>query len=171
MTADEELKVEIKQELGLHDKKEKWGSKAEFFLASLGYSVGMGSLTRFPYLAARNGGGAFLIPFTIAMILVGIPLFYMESILGQFSGRSPLSLWVISPAFKGIGYSMTVSSSSLLSFKLKKQFQSFLVIDTFCYWLLYALHLVSSLRKCFLFIPSSFQEKDQHSSKLHYVAC
>ena len=93
------------------ENKEKWGSRIEFFLSALGYSVGMGSLTRFPYMVMKNGGGAFLIPFTIAIFVVGIPLFYLEVILGQFSGRSPLTMWrKICPAFKGIGYSMTVSS-------------------------------------------------------------
>ena len=38
---------------GKHDKKEQWGSQAEFFLATIGYSIGMGSLTRFPYVAMK----------------------------------------------------------------------------------------------------------------------
>ena len=38
---------------GNHDKKEQWGSQAEFFLATIGYSIGMGSLTRFPYVAMK----------------------------------------------------------------------------------------------------------------------
>ena len=62
-------------------------------------------------MAARNGGGAYLIPFTIFMFIAEAPLFYMEAILGQFSGRSPLNLWEFCPAFKGVGISCTILAS------------------------------------------------------------
>ena len=84
------------------------GNRFEFFLSTLGYCVGLGTLTRFPYVVYENGGGAFLIPFTIFMLIGGAPLFYLELLLGQFSGKSALTLWVICPILKGIGYSMTL---------------------------------------------------------------
>ena len=65
---------------------------------------------RFPYLVLKNGGGAFLIPFIIAMVVAGGPLFYLEILLGQFSGRSPAKIWELSPAFRGLGYSMSLLS-------------------------------------------------------------
>ena len=76
----------------------------------------MGALTRFPYLVMKNGGGAFMVPFILMMILAGAPLFYLEVILGQFSGKSPLALWEFSPAFKGIGISCTILSGILCKF-------------------------------------------------------
>ncbi|WAR11375.1 SC6A8-like protein [Mya arenaria] len=87
-----------------------WGRKMEFLLSVIGYSVGVGNLWRFPYLVMQNGGGAFLIPFFFFLILCGVPLFYLELCLGQFSGTSCLYVWKFCPLFKGIGYMMMAVS-------------------------------------------------------------
>ena len=60
----------------------QWGSKAEFILSCVGYSVGIGNVWRFPYLAYKNGGGAFLVPYLIILVLVGKPMYYMETAIG-----------------------------------------------------------------------------------------
>ena len=52
----------------------------------------------------QNGGGAFLIPYILMLVLGAMPLFYMEVILGQFNRQGPISLWKICPIFKGVGY-------------------------------------------------------------------
>ena len=78
-----------------------WGSKAEFILSCIGYSVGIGNVWRFPYLAYKNGGGAFLIPYFILLILVGKPFYYMETALGQFSRLSPLQVNMSFPLLTG----------------------------------------------------------------------
>ena len=49
----------------------------------------------------QNGGGAFLIPYVLMLVLGAMPLFYMEVILGQFNRQGPISLWKICPIFKG----------------------------------------------------------------------
>jgi len=85
-----------------------WGSKAEFILSCVGFSVGIGNVWRFPYLAFQNGGAAFLIPYFILLILVGKPMYYMETAMGQFSRTSPLQLWECAPIAKGVGYGMLV---------------------------------------------------------------
>lgn len=87
-----------------------WNRKLEFILSVVGYSVGVSNLLRFPYLVMQNGGGAFLIPFFFFLFLCGIPLFYLELCLGQFSGISCLYVWKFCPLFKGIGYMMLVVS-------------------------------------------------------------
>ena len=62
----------------------QWGSYCEFFLSSLGLAVGPGNLWRFPYVAYTNGGGSFLIPYLIMLLLVGLPAFFMEQSIGQY---------------------------------------------------------------------------------------
>lgn len=61
----------------------------------------LANVWRFPYLCYKNGGGAFLIPYTMMLGLGALPLFYMELILGQFHRQGPISVWRISPIFKG----------------------------------------------------------------------
>ena len=85
------------------DTRPKWGSRLEFFLACIGYSVGLGNVWRFGYLCAKSGGGAFLIPYFLNLIIVAIPLMYMEFSVGQFTQRGPVGAMAkICPIFKGI---------------------------------------------------------------------
>ena len=86
----------------------EWGSKAEFILSCIGYSVGIGNVWRFPYLAYKNGGGAFLIPYFILLMLVGKPMYYMETAVGQFARLSPLHIWRCAPIAYGVGVGMLV---------------------------------------------------------------
>ncbi|KAK3086152.1 hypothetical protein FSP39_014370, partial [Pinctada imbricata] len=83
-----------------------WDRKIEYLLSVFGYSVGIGNLWRFPYLVAKHGGGAFLVPFFFFLFMCGLPLFMLEVSLGQFSGKSPLIVWSISPLFRGLGVLM-----------------------------------------------------------------
>jgi NSS family neurotransmitter:Na+ symporter len=69
----------------LEEQRENWGSRGGFVLAAVGSAVGLGNIWRFPYEAYTNGGGAFLIPYIIAMIIVGIPMLIMEFSLGHFT--------------------------------------------------------------------------------------
>ncbi|KAH9366309.1 hypothetical protein HPB48_002000 [Haemaphysalis longicornis] len=77
--------------------KDKWGSQLEFVCSCIGYSVGLGNLWRFPYVAYKNGGAAFLVPYVLINILIGRPIYYLELLLGQFSGSGPLGAFRISP--------------------------------------------------------------------------
>ncbi|KAI8790591.1 sodium- and chloride-dependent glycine transporter 1-like isoform X2 [Biomphalaria glabrata] len=92
------------------DEREHWTRGLDFILSLIGYAVGVSNLWRFPYLALRNGGGAFLIPYFFFLFMCGIPLFYLEVCLGQFSGISSMFVWKLCPAFKGIGYGMVIVS-------------------------------------------------------------
>ena len=53
------------------------------------------------FISLQNGGGAFLIPYALMLVLGAMPLMYMEVILGQFNRQGPISLWKICPLFKG----------------------------------------------------------------------
>ncbi|XP_043913391.1 sodium- and chloride-dependent neutral and basic amino acid transporter B(0+) [Protopterus annectens] len=88
-----------------------WSSKTEYLLSMVGYAVGLGNVWRFPYLAYRNGGGAFLIPYTIMLAFAGLPLFFLECSLGQFASLGPISVWNIVPIIKGVGITMVLVSA------------------------------------------------------------
>ncbi|CRL04797.1 CLUMA_CG017853, isoform A [Clunio marinus] len=86
-----------------------WSGKMQFFLSIIGYSVGLGNIWRFPYLCQQNGGGAFLIPFMIMLILEGIPLFLIELGMGQRMRLGALGVWnTIHPWLGGIGISSCI---------------------------------------------------------------
>lgn len=86
-----------------------WNSKLEYFLAQVGFSVGLGNVWRFPYLCHQNGGGAFLFLYVLLMLVVGIPLFFLELAAGQAIRQGSIGVWkYISPKLAGIGYSSCV---------------------------------------------------------------
>ncbi|XP_064646770.1 sodium- and chloride-dependent glycine transporter 1-like isoform X1 [Lineus longissimus] len=87
-----------------------WGGQIEFILTCVGYAVGLGNVWRFPYLCYQNGGGAFLIPYVIMLLVVGLPLFYMELAFGQFASLGPITIWRINPLFKGLGWATVIVS-------------------------------------------------------------
>ena len=67
--------------------RESWTSRFGIILAVAGSAIGLGNFLRFPGLVAQNGGGAFMIPYFIAFILLGLPLCWIEWTMGRFGGR------------------------------------------------------------------------------------
>ncbi|XP_046736581.1 sodium-dependent neutral amino acid transporter B(0)AT3 [Diprion similis] len=93
------------------DERENWDSKLTFLLATVGYAVGLGNVWRFPYLAQKNGGGAFLIPYFVMLAIEGIPIFYLELAIGQRLRKGAIGVWnQVSPYLAGIGLSSAVVS-------------------------------------------------------------
>lgn len=68
------------------ENREQWGSKIGLILAMAGNAVGLGNFWRFPYIAATNGGGAFMIPYFFALIVIGIPVMLIEWSIGRYGG-------------------------------------------------------------------------------------
>lgn len=66
--------------------RENWGSKIGVILAVAGSAVGLGNFLRFPGQAATHGGGIFMIPYFISLVLVGIPLCWAEWTMGRYGG-------------------------------------------------------------------------------------
>jgi len=73
----------------MSDKRGLWGSKIGFLLAAVGSAVGLGNIWRFSYMAYENGGGAFLVPYAVALVTAGIPLMILEYALGHREKASP----------------------------------------------------------------------------------
>jgi NSS family neurotransmitter:Na+ symporter len=72
----------------LEEQRESWGTRGGFVLAAVGSAVGLGNLWGFPYKLYSYGGGAFLIPYIVALFAVGIPLMILEFSLGHFTQRA-----------------------------------------------------------------------------------
>ena len=97
--------------------RENWNTRGAFVLAAIGSAVGLGNLWGFPYKLYTYGGGAFLIPYFIAMVVMGIPLLIMEFAVGHWALQSPpgafakvmskyryVGWWLVSLAFVIITY-------------------------------------------------------------------
>lgn len=69
------------------NNRENWGTKLGLILAMAGNAIGLGNFWRFPYQVAKNGGGAFMLPYFAALLLLGIPLMYVEWMQGRFGGK------------------------------------------------------------------------------------
>ncbi|XP_075875950.1 sodium- and chloride-dependent GABA transporter 3-like [Nelusetta ayraudi] len=82
-----------------------WASKTEYLLVVAGNVVGLGNVWRFPYLCYKNGGGAFLVPYVVFAVLCGVPLFLLETFIGQYTQEGCITCWgKLCPLAQGIGY-------------------------------------------------------------------
>lgn len=72
----------------LEEQRESWGTRGGFILAAVGSAVGLGNLWKFPYQLYDNGGAAFLIPYIIAIFVIGIPMLILEFSMGHFTQRA-----------------------------------------------------------------------------------
>ncbi|XP_035517503.1 sodium- and chloride-dependent GABA transporter 2-like [Morone saxatilis] len=87
----------------------QWSSKVEFLLAVAGQIIGLGNVWRFPYLCYKNGGGVFFIPYVLFLFTCGIPLFLLETSLGQYTKQGSITCWrKVCPLFEGMGYGSQV---------------------------------------------------------------
>ncbi|CAL9691302.1 unnamed protein product [Knipowitschia caucasica] len=109
-------RIQTYEELGRMDKEQaedrpKWDNKAQYILTCVGFCIGIGNVWRFPYLCQSHGGGAFLIPYLILLVIEGMPLLFMEFAIGQRLRKGSIGVWrKINPYLTGIGIaSMLVS--------------------------------------------------------------
>ncbi|MBW1601595.1 sodium-dependent transporter [Streptomyces sp. JJ66] len=85
--------------------REQWGTRAGFIMAAIGSAIGLGNIWRFPAEAYRNGGGAFLLPYLIALLTAGLPLLIMEYTIGRrYRGSAPASFRRLGKPAQFIGW-------------------------------------------------------------------
>uniref|UniRef100_A0A8D2LYM2 Transporter n=1 Tax=Varanus komodoensis TaxID=61221 RepID=A0A8D2LYM2_VARKO len=90
-------------------ERDHWNNKLEYVLSVAGEIIGLGNVWRFPYLCYKNGGGAFFIPYLIFLFTCGIPVFFLETALGQYTSQGGVTSWRrLCPLFEGIGYASQV---------------------------------------------------------------
>ncbi|XP_051877847.1 sodium- and chloride-dependent neutral and basic amino acid transporter B(0+)-like isoform X1 [Pristis pectinata] len=122
-----------------------WSSKTDYLLSVIGCAVGLGNVWRFPYLAYRNGGGAFLIPYTLMLAFAGMPVFFLESAFGQFASCGCITAWKAVPILQGVGITMiivvtfsNISYNCIIGYSLFYLFASFQSplpwADCFSWW-------------------------------------
>lgn len=111
------------------ETRKEWNNPIEFVMTCVGFAVGLGNVWRFPYLCFKNGGSAFVLAFSVMLGIIGLPIFFLEISISQFSKFGPLEVWKIVPAFRGLGF-----CSLLLS-----MFISFYYNTLVCYSVIYAI--------------------------------
>ncbi|CRK96984.1 CLUMA_CG010330, isoform A [Clunio marinus] len=99
-----------------YQEREKWGKDIEFLFSCIALSVGLGNIWRFPFVALANGGGAFVIPYIIVLVLVGRPVYFLEMMLGQFSNKNSVTVYNCVPAFRGVGVGQVFATSVVLTY-------------------------------------------------------
>lgn len=97
--------------------RDRWNSKTVFLFAAIGSAVGLGNVWRFPYLAYKFGGGAFLIPYALSLFVIGIPLLILELMLGQkYQAGAIESFRKIHRRLEGIGFAGILLSFLVVSY-------------------------------------------------------
>ena len=99
----------------MNQVREHWGSKFGFVMAAIGSAIGLGILWKFPYTVGENGGGLFLLTYFICLLVVGIPLFIGELILGRYSQRAAVGAFE-NPQWRIAGWLGVISSFLIMSF-------------------------------------------------------
>ena len=97
--------------------REEWDSRTTFILAAIGSAVGLGNAWRFPGLAAKYGGGAFLLIYTIAMLALGIPLLTMEIAIGRKTREgAPGAFRTINKKSEFVGWAATTNAFAISTY-------------------------------------------------------
>lgn len=85
--------------------RDQWAGKLGFILAAIGSAIGLGNIWRYPYIAYENGGGAFLVPYFIALVTAGIPVLILEYALGhKYRSAAPFSFRSLSRRWEWLGW-------------------------------------------------------------------
>jgi NSS family neurotransmitter:Na+ symporter len=98
-------------------KRDQWGNRTAFVLAAIGSAAGLGNAWRFPYITYANGGGAFLIPYFVALLTAGIPLLILEFGLGQQTQLgAPGAMGKVKKKFETFGWWPVLAAFFIVSY-------------------------------------------------------
>ena len=87
----------------------RFSNQIEFWLSCIGYAVGYGNIWRFPYMLYRNGGGTFLIPWAVCIVIIVLPLSYLEISYGQMYRRAVHRYFdTIHPRLLGLSFAINL---------------------------------------------------------------
>lgn len=97
--------------------RDQFKSRLGFIMAAAGSAVGLGSIWRFPYVVGENGGGAYMIIYMLALIIIGIPIMVAEFVIGRNSGKNAVDAYAhYSNKYKIVGIFSMLAPSIILSF-------------------------------------------------------
>jgi NSS family neurotransmitter:Na+ symporter len=96
---------DVPQQSDEEQRRGSFSSRKVFILAAIGSAVGLGNIWRFPYIAYENGGGAFLLPYMVALVTTGIPFLLLDYAIGHRQrGSAPLSFARLRRGTEGLGW-------------------------------------------------------------------
>lgn len=94
----------------MSDEQNRWGSNLSFILAMIGSAVGLGNIWRYPYVLYYNGGGAFYIPYIVAILVLGLPFLFLEYGVGyHFSSSFAKAIKNIHSKYEFLGWFLPVA--------------------------------------------------------------
>ncbi|MDF3000020.1 MAG: sodium:neurotransmitter symporter [Bacillota bacterium] len=97
--------------------RDQFKSRLGFIMAAAGSAVGLGSIWRFPYVVGENGGGAYMIIYMLALVIIGIPVMVAEFVIGRNSGKNAVDAYAhYSKKYKIVGVFSMLAPSIILSF-------------------------------------------------------
>ncbi|HEC94455.1 MAG TPA: sodium-dependent transporter, partial [Thermoplasmatales archaeon] len=117
------------------EKREHWDSRFAFIMAAIGSAVGLGNVWRFPFVCYKNGGGAFLIPYFVALFTAGIPLMILEFSVGHWArGPPPECFKKVGKKLEWVGWWTTLIPFIVASY--------YVVVMAWCFsYMIYSLDL------------------------------
>lgn len=106
------------------EQREKWSSKLTYILTVAGATIGFGCTWRFPYLVGENGGGAYVILFCIAMIILGVPMMVVQNVIGRRAMKNSVDAFSVAKAdgtainktWKIVGYMGLIGAFGILAY-------------------------------------------------------
>ena len=100
-------------------ERENFGGRMAVIMAMAGSAIGLGNIWRFPYLVGQNGGAAFVILYIAATLIISLPIFFAESIVGRRSGANCRgAMRALAPAskWKWMGFLMVFTPMWIVSY-------------------------------------------------------